>query len=868
MKKILAIIMTICLLASTLCIPAFAADNAPAAGTVLRVSALKKDGTTIVKIEDYDNFEDGWNAAMELAGDSKELKKNAYDRVVVDIYTDWNAVDGEFTDDWINGDGFKNDTIYIPDDVKVTLNLNGHTINRGLTLTRSNGEVMYIEDKADVIINNGTITGGRGDAGDAGAIDIQDDARVTLNNVHIVGNTSGWDGAGIFVGDGSILTVNGGSFKNNDAFGKALAYSSYGGAVHVEGAAIFDGVEFKGNAAIYGAAISADCGNVVVKNCTFDRNGIESKYSVSHTVIHSDESSITITNSTFINNAGEDLFYFENSELLMENGSITGSTSDQILCFEDSEADIKHVTITDNASKTIYVDNGNEVVTMVGCTLGNNTPANATDVKDVEVEEEETLIFLDCTLGDTTVEDEDYVKVIYSGVAEEDAAISVTKLYKDGTKETTYYRFFEYGWNLAIEAAKTNTYERVIVDLYGDWNAVDGQFTDDFFNGAGFDWDAIYIPANVRVTLNMNGHTINRGLTTNEYNGEVMCIDKNADVIINNGTIKGGNSDTGAGGIHIKDGAKVTLNDVHIKENTVDGDKGAGIAMYNGATLTMNGGSFISNFNVSFNNGCGAAIYINNSTATFNNVRFYDNQFQIRSGHGAAVYATQSTVTMDGCEIVSNGVYGKINTYNGHGSYSTIHITGGSTLTIKNTILKENGSSDYRDDVQPWQTGIDLSLIRVKDSSQLFLDGCTITENISTDYIIAAFNATTTVYAANTTITGNATSVFEGHTAAFTNCTFGNNAYGPTFNITSSDQSVTFTNCELGDSSFNDRNRATFDGAAAVGSIFGEGSLAMIVSLVALIASAAAIVVNVSSKKKAVPVSANGAADTETDDEE
>jgi hypothetical protein len=99
MKKIFAIIMVICLLASTLCITAFAADDAPAAGTVLRVSALKKDGTTIVVIKDYDNFEDGWNYAMELAGDSKELKKNAYDRIVVDIYTDWNAVDGEFTDD-------------------------------------------------------------------------------------------------------------------------------------------------------------------------------------------------------------------------------------------------------------------------------------------------------------------------------------------------------------------------------------------------------------------------------------------------------------------------------------------------------------------------------------------------------------------------------------------------------------------------------------------------------------------------------------------------------------------------------------------------------------------------------------------------
>ena len=105
MKKFLAILMAICMLASTLCIPAFAA-NEPAAGTVLRVSALKKDGKTIEFIGDYNNFEDGWNAAMDIAGDTKKMKNNHYDRVVVDLLADWTATDGEFTDDFWNGPGF------------------------------------------------------------------------------------------------------------------------------------------------------------------------------------------------------------------------------------------------------------------------------------------------------------------------------------------------------------------------------------------------------------------------------------------------------------------------------------------------------------------------------------------------------------------------------------------------------------------------------------------------------------------------------------------------------------------------------------------------------------------------------------------
>ena len=137
MKKIFAIMMTICLLASALCVSAFAADELPkpAEGTVLRVTATK--GNDTVLIGDYTNFEDGWNDAMKLAGSPRQMRNKGYDRVVVDIYTDWTAAaDGNFTDDaWNekNGPGFDNDTIFVPADAKVTLNLNGYTINRGLT---------------------------------------------------------------------------------------------------------------------------------------------------------------------------------------------------------------------------------------------------------------------------------------------------------------------------------------------------------------------------------------------------------------------------------------------------------------------------------------------------------------------------------------------------------------------------------------------------------------------------------------------------------------------------------------------------------------------------------------------------------------
>ena len=84
MKKIFAILMTICLLAGALSITAFAADE-----PVMTVSGMTKDGP--VKIADYTSFEAGWNFAMEKAKDSKYLDNNQYDRIVVDFFADWKA---------------------------------------------------------------------------------------------------------------------------------------------------------------------------------------------------------------------------------------------------------------------------------------------------------------------------------------------------------------------------------------------------------------------------------------------------------------------------------------------------------------------------------------------------------------------------------------------------------------------------------------------------------------------------------------------------------------------------------------------------------------------------------------------------------
>ena len=98
MKKILAIIMVVCMMAGVLYVPALAAE--PASDVVIRVSALTKDGKVMaIESSDYKNFADGWEAAVLLAINPDLMDQNHYERIVVDFYADWKAdKEGKFGD--------------------------------------------------------------------------------------------------------------------------------------------------------------------------------------------------------------------------------------------------------------------------------------------------------------------------------------------------------------------------------------------------------------------------------------------------------------------------------------------------------------------------------------------------------------------------------------------------------------------------------------------------------------------------------------------------------------------------------------------------------------------------------------------------
>ncbi len=449
-----------------------------------------------------------------------------------------------------------------------------------------------------------------------------------------------------------------------------------------------------------------------------------------------------------------------------------------------------------------------------------------------------------------------------------------------GSGEIVFYDDYEdhaAGWEAAIDLARNSSemkakgFKRVVVDFYADWNAGDANGVFGSSSGDGFQYSTIYVPDDVRITLNLNGHTIDRGLVEWEYDGEVMYIDADADVVINDGTITGGWSCNGAGGIHINDDANVVLNNVNVVGNCVEDDDGAGIAVYDGATLTMNGGS-VSN-NTSYGEYLfvyGGGVYVEDASAFFTDVTFENNQGLGLSTHGAAVYVDDGTLVMDACRVIGNGWQSETDNYTG--ACTIIDISNGSNVTMIGTDFLANGYA--------YEAYISLNTERYTSvirnvASSLTMEACTFSDNKQV-YLIDAEAAMLTVL--NSDFTGNDSYAFYGNCAnvlnnTFTNCRFSYNkpalkldsAFDFTFYFNTNHANLTFIDCDSGEATFNDASRATFVDSGMttkypVGSIFGGDSVAMVLAMAALLISLAALGVTIASNKKKVTAQSEGEA--------
>ena len=177
------------------------------------------------------------------------------------------------------------------------------------------------------------------------------------------------------------------------------------------------------------------------------------------------------------------------------------------------------------------------------------------------------------------------------------------------------------------------------------------------------------------VTIDLGGHTLDRGLTARNYDtgGQVITVREGATLNLSNGTLKGGWG--GAGGALVNEGGTVTLTDVMITDNVAD-DRGGGVCNRENGTLTMTDVTIINNHSNDKSDAKGGGGFFNetNATATLTNVIITGNEATVCGGGGICNFGT---LTLNSCTIQNNAA----NTHGGGiWQEGTLNVQGGNLI--------------------------------------------------------------------------------------------------------------------------------------------------------------------------------------------
>lgn len=205
---------------------------------------------------------------------------------------------------------------------------------------------------------------------------------------------------------------------------------------------------------------------------------------------------------------------------------------------------------------------------------------------------------------------------------------------------------------------------------------------------AGTEDVAIVVPSGQTFDLQLNGHTLDRGLDVVSAENDGCVIKVLGELTIGGGIIKGGNNTGNGGAIYNEgtlvisnvtfnsnfadmggaiyvNGGEVTVNNCTISNNkatTNTGTSGSGIFM-NAGTLTLNGGTIKENNSNKNNNSYGVGVYVNGGTFNIQgNVNIKDNKCS-KSKTQQNVYLTSNEVMNVTGSI--NGAYIRVSKENG-----------------------------------------------------------------------------------------------------------------------------------------------------------------------------------------------------------
>ena len=255
--------------------------------------------------------------------------------------------------------------------------------------------------------------------------------------------------------------------------------------------------------------------------------------------------------------------------------------------------------------------------------------------------------------------------------------------------------------------------KHVLATLTEDWSADNNSFADD---GIGFSNGSIVVEKGTIITLDLNGHKIDRKLTDAIANGSALVVrgeltlqdskynsneildaynaNYNEDLhLLVQGGITGGNSENSGGGIDIDGGTFVMNGGMIYGNNNTNQEEscgGGGIYAYNGAEIIINDGLITKNKSVS-----GGGIYAKQfAMFEIHGGLIFKNEVSGACGGIGANSSTYLNMTggiiskntsnsIGGIGFVSDGT-GFFNLYGGNIEYNVVYTNGGGGVFVNN----------------------------------------------------------------------------------------------------------------------------------------------------------------------------------------
>lgn len=488
----------------------------------------------------------------------------------------------------------------VPSGKSVTLDLNGHTIDRNRSTAEANG---YVIGNAGTLIitdsgTGGTITGGNSVYGGG----IFNEGTLTIQGGSITGNRATERGGGIC--NTRTLTISGGTISNNIA--------TKGGGVSCE----------------TNASLTTISGGSILNNSANDGGGIYLR-----------DGTLSISGGSILNNTannGGGICFVNNTILTISGGTISDNTATSY------GGGILYTSGTFNLSGNPTVvgntvsDAANNIFLPPGRTITINGPLTGTN-GSIGI----TMLTLgEFTTGLTTNSSGNYEKFF------SDASTTIkVVMFGDEAQLKSYWYYLQ---DLFINASDdSNAPTTITLESGKVYKPLSTE-------------SVLSVPSYAYITLNLNGQTIDRGLGSSAAQEDGCVIYNQGNLrITGSGIITGGNNnDTGTfrGGGICNEGT-LTLegaSSIQNNQSTVGG------GFYNAGTLYINGGTVQGNSSSLDGGGiyqASGTLYINGGTIQSNTAASTRNGAGIFYDGGTFNLAGNPNISSNTVNSVANNVY-------------------------------------------------------------------------------------------------------------------------------------------------------------------------------------------------------------------